>query len=402
MSTNEIKVFCAHDMMVALSELKPNPKNPNTHPDVQIKALAKIIEAQGWRQPIKVSNRSGYIVSGHGRYKAAQLLECERVPVDFQDYDSEELELADLLADNRIAELAEIDNNLLAEIFISIDLENIELTGYEESDIKDLIHEFNGEAFDVDEADNIVPEPEDEPITKEGDVWILGNHKLVCGDSTRIDVYEKIMDGEEADLVVTDPPYNVDYEGTAGSIKNDNMEAGAFREFLSKVYSCLAAKTKNGGSIYVFHSDSSGQAFRSEMESAGFLLKECLIWVKNAFTLGRQDYQWRHEPCLYGWKDGASHYFTKERNKSTVFDFTKRPDFKNMSKDEIVEFLDLLYDEFDEMSGTVIYCDKPTKSDLHPTMKPIRLLVELIGNSSVGGGVGVRRFWRKRLDAYRM
>ena len=386
--TGNIKVYCAHSDIVAVSELKPNPKNPNKHPENQIEMLANIIEKQGWRQPIKVSTLSGYIVSGHGRYQAALFMGAEFVPVDYQDYESEEAELADLLADNRIAELAEMDEKLLAEIFHSIDLVDFEtqLTGYTKDEIDEIIIVNTEEnSVDFDEADNILPDVPETYITTSGDIWNIGEHRLICGDSTKKNTYEILMQGELADLVITDPPYNVAYEGTAGSIMNDNMQSEAFREFLRAVYAGLATATKDGGGIYVFHADSEGIAFRTEFENAGFLLKQCLVWVKNRFTLGRQDYQWRHEPCLYGWKGGASHYFTGNRSKGTVFEFGERPDFSKMHKDEIVEFMELLYDEFDTFQGSVLYCDKPTKSDLHPTMKPIKLIAELIENSSKPG-----------------
>lgn len=390
----EIKVHCSHSDIVKVSELKPNPKNPNKHPESQIEILANIIEKQGWRQPIKVSTLSGYIVSGHGRYEAALFMGAEYVPVDYQDYESEEQELADLLADNRIAELAELDEAMLAELFRGLDLDSIEvdLTGYTKDEVEGLLIDLKDDYIDVEEADNILPDEPDVPITQLGDIWNIGKHRLVCGDSTKQSTYAMLMQGELADLIITDPPYNVAYEGAAGTILNDNMESSKFSEFLRNVYVALAAVTKDGAGIYVFHADGESIAFRTELENAGFLLKQCLVWVKNVFTLGRQDYQWRHEPCLYGWKSGGSHYFTDNRSKSTVFDLSNKPDFNKMQKDEIIEFMNLLYDEFDTFQGSVIYCDKPTKSDLHPTMKPIKLITELIENSSKAGWIVLDSF----------
>ena len=196
-----------------------------------------------------------------------------------------------------------------------------------------------------------------------------------------------LMQGEIAQLIVTDPPYNVDYEGAAGKIQNDNMESTAFRSFLHDMYTAAAAVTKNGSAAYVFHADSEGVAFREEYQNAGFLLKQCLIWVKNNFVLGRQDYQWRHEPILYGWKAGAPHYFTEERSISTVFDNQKRPDFGCMSRDELVEFIELIYDGADELPASILYFDKPTKNSDHPTMKPTALIGKLIENSSRHGWI---------------
>ena len=198
-----------------LAELRPNPRNPNRHPDEQIKLLAKIIETQGWRQPVKVSTRSGMIVSGHGRYQAAQLLRCP-VPVDFQDYESEEEELADLTADNRIAELAENDEEMLAEILAEINLSDlsIEMTGYTDEDLDSIIGSIIGE-------DDEEPEPpyQDEeyqqllpPMSKPGDIWQLGRHRLICGDSTDNETVAKLLNGEKADMVFTDPPYGYQYQ----------------------------------------------------------------------------------------------------------------------------------------------------------------------------------------------
>lgn len=380
----EIKVHCSHSGLVHISELKPNPKNPNKHPENQIELLANIIEKQGWRQPIKVSTLSGFIVSGHGRYEAALFMGSEYVPVDYQDYENEEQELADLLADNRIAELAEMDEKLLAELFSELDLDNIEveLTGYTKEEIEEIVLDVEESRIDIEQADDILPEVTEKPVTIEGDIWNIGKHRLVCGDSTKQSTYAMLMQGEFADLVITDPPYNVAYEGAAGSIMNDDMDSSSFREFLRDVYNGIAAVTRNGAGIYVFHADSEGINFRTEFEKAGFLLKQCLVWVKNSFVLGRQDYQWRHEPCLYGWKSGDSHYFTENRSLSTVIELGNRPDFSKMQKEEIVEFMELLYDEFDSFKGSVLYCDKPTKSDLHPTMKPVKLIAELVENSS--------------------
>lgn len=350
--------------------------------------MANIIEKQGWRQPIKVSTRSGYIVSGHGRYEAALFIGAEAVPVDFQDYADEESELADLLADNRIAELADMDEQKLAELFAEINLEDmdLDLTGYTKENVEEIIELadllIGNNDIDLDKADEEIPPPEDENISKQGDIWLLGNHRLICGDSTKAETYTALLGDELAQLIVTDPPYNVNYESKAGKIQNDNMSSSEFRSFLADVYKCLSDFAQPGAGIYVFHADSEGVAFRDELIKSGFLFKQCLIWVKNQFVLGRQDYQWRHEPCLYGWKDGAAHYFTGKRNLSTVIDETKRPDFESMSRPELIEFLECLYDDFDEVPSSIIYCDKPLTNDEHPTMKPVKLIAELVKNSS--------------------
>ena len=385
----EIPVFCAFDEIVPLDDLRPNPKNPNRHPGDQVELLARVIKEQGWRQPVKVSTRSGLIVSGHGRYEAALLLGCP-VPVDFQNYPGEAEELADLLADNRIAEMAEMDAQALAALFSEFDESDIDisLSGYDADAVEQLRVELPADNdMDMEKADEDVPEIPFVPVTQPGDLWKIGVHRLVCGDSTKGGTYAALMQSEVANLIVTDPPYNVDYEGSAGKIQNDNMDSAAFRAFLRDMYTAAAAVTEKGAAAYIFHADGEGVAFREEFQRAGFLLKQCLIWVKNSFVLGRQDYQWRHEPILYGWKSGAAHYFTNDRSISTVFDGYTRPDFGRMNRDELAEFLELIYDGADDLPSSILYCDKPTRNADHPTMKPTALIGRLVENSSRRGGI---------------
>lgn len=279
-----------------------------------------------------MSTLSGLFVRGHGRLMAAKLAGCSHVPVDYQHYNNEAEELADLIADNRLAELADIDSIILAEIFQELDLSDLDLdlTGYINDDREDIMKSLLSETIDLAEADQCVPELIETLITKPGDIWILGNHRLICGDSTKTTTYAKLLQKEQAELIVTDPPYNVDYERVAGKIMNDSMDSSSFRAFLHDMYTAIAAVTKNGAAAYIFHADGEGVAFREEFVNVGFMLKQCLIWVKNSFVLGRQDYQWRHEPILYGWKVGAAHYFVDERNLSTVIDESGRPDLDDM------------------------------------------------------------------------
>lgn len=258
-------VHCSCDKLVSLEKICPNPQNPNKHSEQQIELLAKIIKEQGWRQPVKVSNRSGYIVSGHGRYLAAELMGAERVPVDYQDYESEEQEYADLLADNRIAELAEMDNAMLAELFEKIDLSGFdrELTGYTEDDWSDILDSFDEEAVDIEAADDALPELPDEPFTKPGDIYLIGRHRLICGDSTEPETYKKLMEEDRAQLIITDPPYNVDYEGKAGKIENDNLASDEFRQFLGKAFQCFSEYSQPGAAAYIFHADKESVAFNT-------------------------------------------------------------------------------------------------------------------------------------------
>lgn len=386
-SDTEIPVFCAYDKLVEIDDLKPNPKNPNQHPLEQITLLAHIIQEQGWRAPVTVSTLSGFVVRGHGRLMAAKLAGCKQVPVDYQDYKNEAEELADLVADNRLAELAEMDSEMLAEIFSELDLSelDLDLTGYDADVRADIMQCLVEKTINFDEADKNIPEITETYITKPGDIWILGEHRLICGDSTKPETYKKLMQGAQAQLIVTDPPYNVDYEGAAGKIMNDKMESSAFRAFLHDMYASAAAVTKEGAAAYIFHADGEGVAFREEFVNAGFLLKQCLIWVKNSFVLGRQDYQWRHEPILYGWKSGAAHYFVEQRNLSTVIDESGRPDFDSMTHEELLEVIERVYDAIEELESSVLNYDKPLKSAEHPTMKPTALIAKLVENSSRAG-----------------
>jgi len=212
-----------------------------------------------------------------------------------------------------------------------------------------------------------------------GDLFEIGEHRLLCGDSTQVDTWQKVMDDKLCDMVMTDPPYNVDYEGGTGlKIINDSMSNSSFYQFLYDFYTALGSYTKKGGAWYVWHADSEGANFRQAMKDSGILLKQCLIWVKNSMVMGRQDYQWKHEPCLYGWKEGASHYFTNERTHTTVIE--DKVDIKKLTKDEMKKMLTEMLS--DKNKTTIINCDKPHRSAEHPTMKPILLLAPLIQNSS--------------------
>lgn len=388
---NEIPVYCAHDKVEKITDVKPNPKNPNQHPPEQIKLLAAIIERQGWRAPITVSTRSGYIVKGHGRLLAAQYMKAEYVPVDYQNYNTDEEEIADLIADNRLAELSEIDNAMLAELFAEIKLDpdfDISLTGFTEEEYLELLGGLSEDAMLMEIAEDEVPELDEvsDPVTYPGDVWELGRHRLVCGDSTKADTYISLLGEKEfANLIITDPPYNVNYEGAAGKIMNDNMSTSAFYCFLKDAFEQMIQNLMPGGAAYVFHADSEGRNFRNAFEDAGFLMKQCLVWVKNALVLGRQDYQWIHEPALYGWKPGGTHYFVNDRSQTTVF--KEEPvDFTKMKKEELLRFIqDHLVKE--DIPTSVIYEDKPKKNDMHPTMKPVKLLARLMANSSKKGWI---------------
>ena len=353
-------VFCRFDDIVSVSSLKPNPENPNMHGAEQLELLGKIIKKTGWRAPITVSKRSGLITKGHGRRLAAIKAGLEYAPVEYQDYASEEEEHADLIADNRIAELAEMDDEKLSDLLReldSIDDFDMDLTGFDENALIDMIGEqISSDDIEEDE----VPEPETNVFSRTGDLWILGKHRLLCGDSTKEEEVNRLMGGQQADLYVTDPPYNVSYTGKtkdALTIENDEMADGDFRQFLIDSFAAADANMKPGAAFYIWHADSEGYNFRGACKDTGWDVRECLIWNKNTMVLGRQDYQWKHEACLYGWKPGAPHNWYSDRKQTTVIDM-----------------------------------DKPQRNGEHPTMKPVKLFAYLIQNSSKEGDIVLDSF----------
>ena len=275
-----IPVYCAHDKIEDVTKLVPNPRNPNTHPDSQIQMLGRIIRNTGWRQPITVSTRSGFIVKGHGRLQAALLEGVKEVPVDLQSYTSEAEEYADLIADNRLAELSEIDNRMLADIFADIDTGEIplEMTGYTEDEWEDLITGLSEALHDDEEKkEEEIPEPPtpDELITKKGDLWLLGDHRLLCGDSTDKATVEQLMDGKRADMVFTDPPYALFGNSTGVSgVGDDKMIMPFFRA----IGSMLQRFTKPMGHVYVCHDWQTCATIQEAM--SGLTPKNLIVWRK--------------------------------------------------------------------------------------------------------------------------
>jgi DNA modification methylase len=386
-----VPVYCAHDEIVPVEKVIANPKNPNTHPDGQIEVLSRIIQSTGWRQPITVSARSGFIVKGHGRLMAAIKAGLTEVPVDYQNYTNEAEEYADLVADNRIQEFSVIDQELLADILASIDDSDvpIELTGYTEDESNEIQEAINNVLSDKENLSNIEEDEyeddeEHETFSQTHDIWILGNHRLMVGDSTSKDDIERLTNGNEIDLVVTDPPYNVDITGGGDKklkIANDNMENDEFQKFLENAFNAMASQLKRGGSYYVWYASRTHVNFETALNAAGLQVREQLIWYKNTFTLGRQDYQWIHEPCLYGWKEGGPHYFIDNRTLATVQNLREMKDVSQMTKPELVQALNEILDT----PTTIIEENKPTRNELHPTMKPVKLIATLVRNSSKPG-----------------
>lgn len=365
--------------LISVDKLVPYVNNARTHSPEQIQKLRASLREFGFINPV-IIDREYNVIAGHGRIMAAQAEGIEEVPCVYADHLTEAQKKAYILADNRMALDAGWDEEMLRNEILALQEMNfnIGLTGFEDSELADLILDLEEPA----EEDNfdVAEELPKEPTSKPGQVYKLGRHRLICGDSTDVSVISELMCGKQADMWLTDPPYNVNYEGSTGmTIKNDNMEDSRFRAFLVDAFKAAVGAMNPGAAFYIWHADSEGYNFRGACRDVGLQVRQCLVWVKNSLVLGRQDYQWRHEPCLYGWKDGASHYFIDNRKQTTVIeDYV--PDFGKMKKEEMKALLEEIYS--DRMSTTVIYEDKPLANDLHPTMKPIKLLARLIRNSS--------------------
>jgi DNA modification methylase len=355
-----------------LDALTPDPNNARTHDETNLKAIEGSLREFGQRKPI-VIDQEGVIVAGNGTVEAAKRLgwneiQAVRIPAD---WDAERIK-AFALADNRTAELAGWNQEILDEQLRELDQAGIEVAsfGFEVPDIPIL---------DIETFEDEYPE-EVAARTQLGDVWQLGDHRLVCGDSTNADVVKTALAGQEADCVFTDPPYNVAYEGKTKdklTIQNDDMTDNQFGKFLFDFYAAAIENTKAGGPIYVCHADSEGEAFRHNMVASGWLLKQCIIWVKNSLVLGRQDYNWQHEPILYGWKPGAAHSWYGPFTNTTIFE-SEKIDFTKLTKQELSEILEQAL-----TTSTVVREKRPTRSKIHPTMKPIALVSRLLKNSCV-------------------
>lgn len=308
-----------------IGDVHPYGNNPRNNA-AAVKPVANSIKEFGFQQPIVV-DKDGVIIVGHTRYKAAKMLKLKEVPVVVAANLTPDQVKAYRVADNSTGEVAVWDIPLL----------NAEIQGldYDFADfgLNVAVQQVDGDAED-DDYDMELPE---EPTCRVGDIWQLGNHRLMVGDSTDPRYVNALMGREQADLLVTDPPYNVDYEGSNGKkIQNDSMDESQFRQFLLQAYCCAYDACRTGAAAYIFHADTEGEAFRAMFREAGWELHGCLIWVKNSLVLGRADYQYQHEPCLYGWKPGAGHYFINDRTNTTVIDDVKPEDLKKMKKEDLL------------------------------------------------------------------
>lgn len=377
---------------LGLDRLVPYARNARTHTETQVAEIAASMREFGFTNPVLISDADD-IIAGHGRVLAARKLGLEVVPCIRLSHLSEAQRRAYVLADNKLAEKAGWDDELLRlELGDLADLGfDLALTGFDKSDLDALM--LGDDDVDAEglTGDDDAPGLKGDPVSRPGDIWILGDHRVMCGDSTSIEAVEALCAGQLVDCVWTDPPYNVAYETKAGKIDNDNLEDGAFRQFLLDAYGSAWALMKPGAAIYVAHADTEGLNFRSAFREVGFKLSGCLIWRKNALVLGRSDYQWRHEPILYGWKPGAAHRWFGGRAQTTVHEFEHAPFV--VAEDGSVQIeigesvlrisgADL---KVEELVGTVVNAEKPRRSADHPTMKPVELILPMVKNNSRRG-----------------
>lgn len=328
---------------INIDKLTPYQKNTRKHGTEDVKKIAKSISKHGMCDPIGVWGEENIIVEGHGRYAACKSLGIETVPVLRLDEMTDKQRREYAIAHNRTAEFSVWDFDMLKEESKELDFSDFDFDLCEDEDTEII----EDEAPEIDE--------DTPPRTKLGDIWKLGTHRLMCGDSTNVEDVYKLMGEERADMLLTDPPYNVAYEGKTKkklTIQNDEQEDADFRQFLVDAFEAANAVMKPGAVFYIWHADSEGYNFRGACFDIGWKVRQCLIWNKNSMVMGRQDYHWKHEPCLYGWKDGASHLWAADRKQTTVIDW-----------------------------------QRPTKAEIHPTMKPVGLFDYQIKNNTKGGDI---------------
>jgi len=341
-----------------VANLVPYARNSRTHSAAQVDKIAASIKEFGFLNPVIVDGENG-IIAGHGRILAAQKLGLETVPTIEAAHLTDAQRKAYIIADNRLALDAGWDDEMLRVELQDLDAVDFDLTltGFDLDEIAALTADEPTEGLTDEDA---VPEVPEQPVTVEGDVWLLGRHKLMCGDSTRIDHLEKLCEGQLVDMWLTDPPYNVAYEGGTSeklTIENDEMSNDDFRQFLTESYTAANSVMKDGAVFYIWHADSEGYNFRGAAFDAGWKVRQCLIWKKSSLVMGRQDYHWIHEPCLYGWKEGAAHLWAADRKQTTIMEF-----------------------------------NKPTRNGEHPTMKPVELFEYQMLNNTKGSDLVLDSF----------
>jgi DNA modification methylase len=337
--------------VIQIDALIPYARNSRTHSDAQVAQIASSIKEFGFTNPVLIDGGGG-IIAGHGRVLAARKLGMSEVPCIRLEHLTDAQKRAYVIADNRLALNSGWDTEMLKVEFA--DLQelgfDLELTGFDLDEIKELLAPVGTEGLT--DPDDAPPLPET-PRTVPGDIWVMGRHRLLCGDSTSMDDLAKLCEGQLVDMWLTDPPYNVAYEGKtkdALKIKNDEMGDDQFRQFLRDAYTAADTVMKPGAVFYIWHADSEGYNFRGAAKDAGWTVRQCLIWKKSSMVMGRQDYHWKHEPCLYGWKEGASHLWAADRKQTTILEF-----------------------------------EKPSRNGEHPTMKPVALFEYQLLNNTKGG-----------------
>lgn len=384
-----------------LCDLKPaeyNPRKALTPEDEEYQKIKRSIEQFGYVDPI-IINSDGTIIGGHQRHTVLTDLGYETADVVVVDLDKKD-EKALNVALNKIS--GEWDEVALRDLLTELDLGDydITLTGFSHQELDDLIEltafepEVSNDDFDADAA--YEESKQNDPIIKPGEVWQLGNHRLMCGDSTSLSDMQKLIGSEMMDLIITDPPYGVNYESKAAELNEhrtnangamsmigDTASEGAFYDMLLTAFRNMKDYMRNGAAIYVFHADIQGLTFRRAFTESGLRMAQVLIWEKNNFVIGRNDYQWRHEPILYGWKEGAAHYFVKDRTQDTVI-LEDEVDFDSMKKADLVDYCKRMVRGYADHT-TVIYERKPLSNSIHPTMKPLDLIAKFIKNSSQRG-----------------
>ena len=340
-----------------LKELKPaayNPRKKLKKGDKEYEKIKQSLLKFGYVDPIIV-NEDLTVIGGHQRLTVLKDLDYETAKCVIVDLPKED-EKALNIALNKIT--GQWDEALLADLLLDLQESdfNLDLTGFEPPEIDDILSNVHDKELSEDEFD-VEEELKKPTVSRHGDIWQLGKHRVICGDSTKAETYKQLLDDRKANLVVTDPPYNVDVEETAGKILNDNMSDGDFYQFLLSMFTQVENHMEDDASIYVFHADTEGLNFRKAFKDAGFYLSGCCIWKKNSLVLGRSPYQWQHEPCLYGWKKKGKHQWFSDRKQTTIWEY-----------------------------------DRPKSSKDHPTMKPIQLMAYPIQNSSMRGTIVLDSF----------